>query len=52
MQTYLCTCMPGCRHDILGELCSLRPALLKNMKSLREYLPGLQEKYPKFCFEE
>ncbi|CAE7567204.1 mdh [Symbiodinium natans] len=28
------------------------PALLKDMKSLREYLPGLPEKYPKFCFED
>ena len=27
------------------------PALLKEMQVLRDNLPGLKEKYPKFCFE-
>lgn len=27
------------------------PALLKDMKDLREYLPGIREKYPQFPFE-
>jgi len=27
------------------------PALLKDMQVLRESLPGLKEKYPKFSFE-